>query len=590
MKPEFISFDDRQREQYLSQLGTFSPGEREIFRQLCRNWQERIPYKRFAASTGVETGGNAELISLMKKLRREHIGIMRTTVADDRRIPDALVIAVANSEPFYVELVDEYFVDLRESILNPLPLQSTIYEEVGNIPKEFIESVDVERLADYVDAPDETRKIIRVPGHRGEGILITSTNLRAAVTIAILKMRYYLSNTSLLGFLAKTIDTSLLDLKKRIAGKEPRFWLDLTRTVGRSYGDISAARTLAVDDAFFHSAALLQIIIEAQIEGATKKKKEKEERELDLQAVAMAIKESPEILVEQIDLSRIIEGQREKYGDGFEGFREEFYERYVKARDGNALPQIVLLEKNYIHRDNIFPSFLSSFKELERSMSAYFTDLMEQQLKSNQRNKVFYSIENFDQAIREVVGRTDPLVYALMQKPAVLAEALIHDARRRNLTKNVTDLKQRLSIYFDPSDMKPLPPHEWFDLQIMQIFETAFNRLHILRRIWIRITGKYESFKTKYVGRPVSSAGVRTSPPISGATDSGGEQSGTATAHRSRSPGAGSVRSAPARRSRTKTPPTAKPTVKPTPAIPKEYSKRQVDSAWESFGKTLKDD
>lgn len=574
MTPEYIQFDDRQREQFLSQLGTFSPGERELFRQLCRNWQEKIPYKRFAASTGIDRAGNAELISLMRKMRKEHLGLLRTEITNERRHPEAIVLSAKDGETFFRELMDEFFIDLKESITNSLPLESVISHEIGSIPSEVYFTVDLSSLSAFVDNEGESNPILRIPGYSDDFILLTAKNLRSAVTFAILKLRYYLGNTNLLGYLAKSMDLNLLEVKKRASGKDPKFWLELTGKINESQSEIAASRNFAVDRGFYNGSLLLNTIVEAQLLSVQNKKKEREERELDLKAVVLAVKENSGILMEQIELSRIIENQRDKYGDSFEQFREEFYERYVKAREPKSLPHVVMLNRKYIHRDNVFPTFLTSFRVLENVLQVHFREVMENQLKSGRRNKIFFSTDNFDEAIRSEVGKRDPLVHALMLNPGVLAEAIIHNARETNSAKSSAEIRRRLSIYFDPANLKPLPPHVWFDLNIATIFESAFEELHIFRRILIRITGKYDSFRSSFVGR-----GSAPSIPLPSTETTEREhrtertrRDSTSGSHRSRSSSPREKKKAPQKQK-----------------VKKSYTQSDQDQAWESFGKTLKD-
>ncbi|MCG8479876.1 MAG: hypothetical protein MI724_12325, partial [Spirochaetales bacterium] len=333
MQPDYVGFETKQREELLSQFGTFSPGERDLFHTLCQNWQERIPYGRFSAFLNRENGGTtSDLLSLMDKLRRNRMGLLRTIIQDGRRSRETIILTRQGSSRFYTELFDEYFTDMLESIVNPLPLASHIEKNFGEIPRDALQAVSAAKAATYFGGKATSAPPLAIASLGDDALLITQKNLRAFVNVAILKMRYFLNNTTLLGILAKLQDTSLLNIKQRCGGKEPAFWLGITKTIVERARDIEAMRNVNVDPNFFHVAYLLRGLIESQIVEAEQKKQEAENRRLDLEAIALALKEAPDGLIDQSQLSRMLEAQKEKYGDRFAEFRDEFYERYVHAR------------------------------------------------------------------------------------------------------------------------------------------------------------------------------------------------------------------------------------------------------------------
>jgi hypothetical protein len=86
MQPYFVTFDTKQREEFLSQTGSFTPAERDAFHKLCQNWQPRIPYERFNALLSRGDGAApSDLVSLMTKLRKQGLGLLRTRVREGQR-------------------------------------------------------------------------------------------------------------------------------------------------------------------------------------------------------------------------------------------------------------------------------------------------------------------------------------------------------------------------------------------------------------------------------------------------------------------------------------------------------------------------
>ena len=188
----------------------------------------------------------------------------------------------------------------------------------------------------------------------------------------------------------------------------------------------------------------------------------------------------------------------------------------------------------------------------------------------------------------------DPFLRALNRKPGILAEGLILHAKQHKLVKDVDELKARLALYFDPDTLQPLPIDRWFNLRMADIFAEAFERLHILRRIWIRLSGKYDAMRSRFIGAGAADA-IGVVPPRARTTPAGpGDAAGARSGARERP-------TAPRR----STPPRARHGVRPTasarPAkrqaddaaerdrqVKHSYSRKQVDDAWSEFGSTLK--
>ena len=187
---------------------------------------------------------------------------------------------------------------------------------------------------------------------------------------------------------------------------------------------------------------------------------------------------------------------------------------------------------------------------------------------------------------------------------------MILHAKQNKLVKDVNELKQRLSVYFDPETMKPLPLYDWFNLRLLEIFEIAFERLPILRRIWIRLTGKYESFRSRYVGQSAIRRQERATSGTSTATASGGSAedegiSGKSFPNQDRGDHGDQRRTAagatphepPHATNAVHTDGHASASTSKKPVLSAEaeakkraYSKKQVDSAWEEFGSSIKKD
>lgn len=587
VQPGYLAFDDKRREEFLSQLGTFSHSERDAFHKLCLNWQPRIPYERFSAvvNRGDEST-TSDILSLMDKLKRRRVGLIRTDVIDGERRRVFLILTDQHDPRFYRELTDEFFVDMIESITNPFPFLSSIKREFEAIPPGAFQVVTSSDVAAYFSGEASSDRALAIPVLDDEQVLVTPEKLKPFLNLSILKMRHHLTSTSLLGVLAKLLDSSILNLKEMISGKDPSFWHQFSATIVDNRSELSRNRNVSVSPLFFHAAWIVKTLVEAQLNDVEKRKRAEKEYEIDLEAIALAIKEAPDGLVASDQLDRMLDAQKDKYGEKFASFRDRFFEHYVHVRSRNSLPKVVELNGRYIHRDNVFPMFLEHFRMSELELKSEFIHRMEQSLKGNTRrpDPAFLSIDNFEEAVAASIRSRSVYLSDLIEKPAVLAEAMILHAKQNKLAKDVHELKERLSLYFDPETLKPLPLREWFSLRLTEIFEYAFERLPILRRIWIRLTGKYDSLRNKYVG----SGSIDGSRPLRTYE----RTPDTITGVEPRRPGpvatgnSGGVRR-PRTERVTRTRRRSKPNTEP---VKRPYSKKQIDSAWDSFSDVIRKD
>ena len=597
MQPYFVGFDTKQREEFLSQHGNFSSGERDAFHKICRNWQEQIPYNRFLMlinrGDGATTG---DLQNLLSKLRKNGYGLLRTSVNDGRRGNEAIVVTDQFDPRFVSELVNEYFNDLLESITNPLPLLSSVRKEFNDFPTSALTFVSSDELAQEFSTRDAPETALAIQTIGGDRLLVTREKLYPFITVSMLKLRYYLGNTSILELLAKLLDTSLIALKQKIAGREPSIWLSVTKMIVDRRKEIDTLRTVSVDPDFYHTAWLLRRLLVSQIAEAEQKKRDAEDRRIDLGTIATAIKEAPDGWMEQVQLLHFLERFKEKYGDAFESLETEFYQRYVQPHGKNGLPKIVSIDGRYIHRERIFPLFLAHFRSAEINLKRTFVARMEEQLRNGNAggDTTFVDLDNFDAAILDEIKRFDPLLGSLIGRPNILAAGMIHHAKQNKLVKDVSALKQHLAVYFDPKTMKPLPLHEWFNLRLVEILEVAFERLPILKRIWIRLAGKYESFRSRYVGKSAIKQQERHRLPASTRSEwndtglyDGPRPSGKSASWYTRGRGRGedTRRRRSTTRSRTSV---VEDKMKDGSPMKRAYTKKQVDSAWQEFGSSIK--
>lgn len=168
---------------------------------------------------------------------------------------------------------------------------------------------------------------------------------------------------------------------------------------------------------------------------------------------------------------------------------------------------------------------------------------------------------------------------------------MIHHLKRNKMVKTSDDLRQHLSTYFDAVTMRALPLHKWFSIELKNLFTEAFRGLPVFKRIWIRITGKYDSYLETFTGRSSSPSATSTANANSGKGKKkrASSRSGSSKASKKGTPSAGSSGS---RSQRSPATSSAARTASTKTAgggeSKRTYNPKQVESAWEQFGSSLK--
>ncbi|WP_455381608.1 hypothetical protein, partial [Salinispira pacifica] len=163
--------DEKEREEFLSDIGTFSPAEREIFHRLCRMWEPEIPYRRAAGGTASDQNN---LDRLMEKLRARGYGLVRTDVDARRDEKTAVVLTSRWDRRFAVTLLDVELDRLLDESGSGFLTEQMLAGRGVSIPSEFVEEADYDALARaWSDDTGSSYRVLRLAGLDGVNHLVT---------------------------------------------------------------------------------------------------------------------------------------------------------------------------------------------------------------------------------------------------------------------------------------------------------------------------------------------------------------------------------------------------------------------------------
>jgi hypothetical protein len=597
IQPVFVTYEEKEREAYLSQVGNFSPNERSIFHKLCRVWEPMIPYNRFISMINRDTpNSTAELMRLMAKLTKAHMGIIATKISEGSRKPEGVIICEPGQQIFFSYLLEEEILDVFENLHQTLPNEASLTEKGSPIPREIVRQISYKEAAElYINKKTTGTEIFALENQSGNAFLMNQGSMVRYLSIAISKMRSTFQSSTILALGGSLMEMSLTELKTNLAAKEPGFWKTLSGTILDNKDNLLAQRKTKLPDDLFDVCRFLKRFLEAQIQVAREKKARDEEKAADMAALVEIILKADNYLVPQELFENHLSSFREKYGDYYENFRSDFDKAYLQPEASRNLPIILKIEGNLIHEDNIKALFLQRIEKLSRELYKHYLPLLSRYIRNRQSDvgDIFHSSTTFEADIEDRVREMDHLTSVLLSKPATVAEAFIQSSRKVRQLNTVDEMKSVLVGFFYPDQIKFKELQVIFNLNVKDMYQHVFLNFSILRQLIMRITGRHESFRKKFADQTqiiYRRMETEAALPAKYAANS------TASVRRTagRRSGSGARRLSDSRRGassgRAVTPASTGSIARGTeePAKKRPYSAKELDDAWQEFSKSLK--
>lgn len=585
IQPDYITFDLKAREALLSQVGSLTPVEREIFHRIIKMWSPEISYHtilNIISSESVTAKNDIEL--LMRKLRSARMGLLTTTLQEGNSVPHQIILTNPDDYYFYHKLVEEELMEVVYNLVLPLPSKQSLAEKGIIIPPQYLTETSYQMLATLNSQKEAAEHHIFQITAGGPDLYLTSFTIKRFVTVALAKMQAYLQNSNLLSLIAQIKNTALLDIKRQVEARDPGFWTQMTKEIIDNQDTIKQNRKVIVDEQFWSIAYFLNNFLFNQMEETRRRKAEEEEKALDMKAIADQIKAAPTFLVSDESFSEILMSYKNKHPDNFASFKKEFEDRYLQTPERKSLPILVHSSRSYIHQDNVQAFFLVNLDKGGREFFAAYVKLMEQYLKNpaGVMTTAFYSSDNFQNDLKERVKQADPLMHELLQRPNLVAEAIILTSKKNKDVKTSEDLKSSLAPFFYSDRIRFRELTVLYGLNIIDIFQIAFMKLSIFRQIIMKVSGKYESHYKRF--DDFIEYSFNELPNREKIHDTGD----TLAEPIRRKPGMVNVKSANQNEKDVTRKKAGRGTTPEIKKVPKNYSRTEQDSAWKNFQKSIK--
>lgn len=580
-RPEYTGFDDYARDEFLSHISTFSPVERDIFARLCDAWAPTIPYHQFLASIkDVESAENA-LGHLMGKLKSARIGLITTAVVNDSRAPSGIVLTAKGSLEFWIHYLEEINATLQAGDFWVFPTTATLAEHGFRPPDYHLTDTDSTQLNEIYQRKDHEPAILQMRLLEGCRVVFTAANTRNFIDQAVAWFRKDLNERGFLAEMARIKDTSLSELQKRLASGEREATLDITRTMLSERTSLAYRRNTDESDQVFQIAFLLLNFVEAQLGAVTERKEQEASLEREIEVIEASVNGADGLFMTQDRFAEIVDAAQGRLGDAGIRFPERLTARLLTPKPRRRLSIILYINGVYIHRDRIREFFDLRHAPLSLKLVDEYIDLMEGFLRGRTTlaGEILGSRDRLEEDIQSRVERHDPLLGEFLAHPQLLAEALVHDARRRNEKARPDEIKAAIGKYIDITESKLQPLSELFGISAVRILDTAFSRVNVFRQLILRFSGRYESIRQTYLRRfPPPAARSRSGEDLARNAAERRRAADRALARDTATPSRGGA--APRRSESTRR--------AASPPKPRAKSPQELDAAWKEFDKALR--
>jgi len=511
-QPAYVSFDAKEREQLLSQIGDVSQPERQLFDRLCRMWEPRIPVAKLTAEADSPEKLRGTLHKLVSRLRSQQLGLLRTETTPRGKEPTHVVLTNAGDLDFWRELLDEESIGSSLEARLELPTEERL-EQWGLLPPQtHIQDADSGKLARAYAQPSAVKLIYRLKLLDDCAIVFSTDAAKRLVSQAFATLRKEIEERGVTEELARLNNATITETKQQLQSKAPDVWLKLTKLLVKERPTVTYRKNLGPEAEIFQLAYLVMSFVEARIGLAQRSKDQRFKLDEQVQEIAKFVQAAPNGILQREQFERLIEEKRLEAGESAEELMTALQRRIFTPKVRRTLPQVIYMHGSYIHQDELKRVFEFSISQVRERVRNEYADLLEAFLRGRDSDigEVLGSGERLNEDLVARIERLHPLLGEIIARPKVLAEAIVRDAKAHHGVKKPDQLRRFLTRYFNVETSQLLPLAEILSLDVVAALEAAYGKLNVFRQFVLRITGRYESIRGRYMKRFISTRKTRS--------------------------------------------------------------------------------
>lgn len=494
-KPEYVDYQRKDRDAFLSQVGNFTTEERGIFHLLCDNWDHEIGYAKFVTNVNKRQHIDEKFLkTLMRKLRSSGSGLLLTKFNRGERGVDKLILTDSYSHHFYYYFINNEYQKNYEDISNDF-VDDKRFEKYDLLTSELtavpllMENINKKFLL----REEMQQNIFKVKIQGAPTFYITSDTLKDLIKLSIRKVRYYFKSENFIAFVAKIMNSSISKVKGTIEKQDMNAWRDLTQGI-LSNKNLVDGKFKNISKSFFIAVKIINTYFANEIKEKDRELEEERQVRKILREIVDTIKKGDFKPFTQEELN----GMFEEYDKDEARLKNKFYENYVDNKTVTGLTEVVFVGKHYIHQDNLYKVFIDKVSMGTSTLTEHFKKAMRAAVNSNSVDPTLYQGGPFITAIMAKVQSDYPIVYDLIKRKNILAESIIHFSKKRGHSQS--KMHNLLSTYFIEGSSELKDINEIFNLDIVELYELVYSGLPFLKKFFIVISGRYNRNLERFTG------------------------------------------------------------------------------------------
>ncbi len=490
--PSYFRKDRTGRDEFLSQLGHFGEEHRALFSQLCDMWEPDMPYSKFFTKAGHEyLNADTTLHTLMVHLEKGNCGLISNTVRDGQLEKDRIILADRDSPRFFYWLVENRWQNCLVSDRTQYPVLGSFKKRSG-FPLDVLQPLSLTELSgSFIQSHLDEVIMYALPDLDGKTLIATPAVLQIMIEVSRFKIRANLANSPVQPVLAKILGTVVSSLRKSLEKDDNLFWNKVSEALIGRREDLLAKRA-NINPEIFIAAKILRTFTRNELNEAEQQREQEAEKKEIIQGILLQLSRKNDFLMS----SREFDEQFEPYKDNWPDLKAMFFTHYMKPTGRTGLPRVINVGEDYLYRDYLYPLFKSLHKIAELELKEFYLNMIERILRTNNKDKftAFTGMERFRSDIREHLSAEFQVLSDLLSKPRIISEGIIHYTTKVVKIPDMDRVKKLLEQYFESGTIRFKNPEILFNLNPEAMFAESFRRLSWLRRMILRLFGRYESY------------------------------------------------------------------------------------------------
>ncbi|OQY34245.1 MAG: hypothetical protein B6241_05510 [Spirochaetaceae bacterium 4572_59] len=497
--PTVFQMDLSQREEFLSQIGSFTQEQRRIFHRICDFFDPMLDYNRFVLHAGKDIlFANNQIEILMRKIRTAHYGLLKFKNDQGELKPDRIIICNRDSNVFYLNVIEDEIQRMMLDNSQPFLSLDSMAKNMLKIPYDLVETIYPDSLSplSFKNMKDD-EKIITISLKTGGSILLSSASSEFLIEISRNKIKNALKNSSFISILSRYMEIKISDIQKKQFSRDMIFWKNASTQIVKNKDDLQL-RIKHLSLSILQSAEILHFYLTNAEAEEEKEREESKEKHNAISEICMEILKKENLLVTAGELLDLLDPYEKKWL----GFKDLFYETVVKVNQKIGLPVILFIGENYLHRDHIYPFFRLELSMQSKDLRFHYIEIMERMLRTRNKDKVtiFYTRDSFKDDVLDQIRENSPILSEFLSKPRIVSEGIVHYFRELKKVRDVNKIKDFMNNFFEDGMIRFKDADYLLNLYLLDIFNESYKYLSWWKKFTLKISGRHESFINQFTG------------------------------------------------------------------------------------------